>query len=278
MQQNRFHKNIAIIIGSCLLLCIWGSCKDAPEEEPTEKNNFSPSFLNYTIIRTYPHDTTAFTEGLLFSDGELYESTGSPEYLSQTESMFGKVNLETGTIKVLNRLDKRKHFGEGICILNGRIYQLTYQSRICFVYDLKTLKKIAELPLPAKEGWGLTTDGKQLIMSDGSYNLYFIDPAAFSVNHKIEVNENGILQNQLNELEYVEGTVFANIWNSNLIVKIDVNTGRIVGKLDLTTIASEVKHLYPHALEMNGIAYNIESKTFLITGKMWPLYYELKVE
>lgn len=233
--------------------------------------------ISFEYIDSYPHDTTSFTEGLLIYNGKLYESTGSPEYLPQTRSLFGIVNLTTGQIETKVEIDRTKYFGEGIAFLNHKAYQLTYKSKIGFVYELPTFKKVKEFVIPSREGWGLTTDGKYLIMSDGSYQLKYIDPQTMQVIKTINVTENGGAKENLNELEYIKGYIFANIWTTTIVVKIDPNDGKVIGKFDLADYAFDSKSLYYGSLEMNGIAYDsIEDKTY-VTGKLWPKIYVIKL-
>ena len=232
--------------------------------------------LNYSIENQYPHDITSFTEGLLFQDHKLYESTGGADNLPQAISLFGEVDLKTGKILVIAELDKTGYFGEGIVFLNGKIYQLTYKNQIAFIYDSKSFKQIGTFNYANREGWGMTTDGKYLIMSDGTSYLTYLDPTNYSVVKTLDVAENGYVFEKLNELEYIKGFIYANIWTTNTIVKIDPKTGDIVGKLDLTALAQDSKSKNPDALEMNGIAYDSLTNKILVTGKLWPNMYEIK--
>ena len=170
------------------------------------------------------------------------------------------------------------YFGEGIVILNNKIYQVTYTTQIGFVYDLKTFKKIGQFNYANKEGWGLTTDGKVLIMSDGTMNLTFIDPETFNVIKTMSVSENGYGLDNINELEYINGYIYANVWMNNNIVKIDAQSGKVLAKINLNPLLEEAKASHPSSLEMNGIAYDSLSKRFLVTGKFWPTVYEIKFE
>jgi len=233
--------------------------------------------IDFTFIKSYPHDTTSFTEGFLIHDGQLYESTGATSDLTQTKSLLGIVDLTTGKIDIKVEIDRLKYFGEGITILNGKVYQLTYKTKIGFVYDATTFKKIRDFSFSNKEGWGLTTDGTNLIMSDGTYELTYLDAITLQPIKKITVTENGSVKENLNELEYIKGYIFANIWTTNTIVKINPEDGRIIGRLDLTPLHNDSKGLYPGSLEMNGIAYDSVSNRIFVTGKMWPKIYELKI-
>ncbi len=233
--------------------------------------------INYKYIKSYPHDTTSFTEGLLIHDGKLYESTGATNDLPQTRSLFGHVDLSTGKIIIKVEIDRQKYFGEGITFLAGKVYQLTYKSKIGFIYDAKTFKQIGEFTIPTKEDWGLTTNGKELIMSDGTNMLTYLDSSNLSIVKILPVTENGTATNNLNELEYFNDNIYANLWTSNTILKIDPNNGAIIGKLDLTSFASEARSIYPGSLEMNGIAYDSLSDKVFVTGKLWPKIYEIVV-
>jgi glutamine cyclotransferase len=234
--------------------------------------------IDFAYINSYPHDTTSFTEGFFINNGKLYESTGASRELLQTKSLFGIVDLTTGKIDTKVEIDRKKYFGEGIAFLNGKIYQLTYKTKIGFVYDATTFKKIIDFTFPSKEGWGLTTDGTSLIMSDGTYELTYLDPITFQTVKKVSVTENGCVKDYLNELEYINGYIFANIWTTNTIVKINPTNGQIVGKLDLTSLYEESKYIFPGSLEMNGIAYDSVENRIFVTGKLWPKIYELQID
>jgi glutamine cyclotransferase len=233
--------------------------------------------ITYSLVSTYPHDVNAFTEGFLFHEGKLFESTGAPENLPQTKSLFGIVDLKNGKIDTKVEIDKSIYFGEGISILNNKIYQLTYKNQTAFVYDSKTYKPIGKFSYQNREGWGLTNDGKNLIMSDGSNYLTYFDQN-FNVTKTLDVSENGYAVDYLNELEYIHGFIYANIYQSHEIVKIDPSTGNVVGKLDLTSLFQTSKTKDINSLETNGIAYDSISDKILVTGKMWPSMYEIKFQ
>jgi len=245
---------------------------DAPEsEEPTLKP------LTYSFVNSYPHDTTAFTEGLVIQEGKLYESTGSPEDMPSTRSIIGVVDKATGEIDVKVEIDRRKYFGEGIVFLNGKLYQLTYVNKLGFVYDAKTFKKIGEFRYANKEGWGLTTDGTHLIMSDGTDKITYLDPETYNVVKTLTVTSTYGPVKYLNELEYIKGFIFANAYTTNVLVKIDPNTGRIIGKIDLTRLAEQAHAKYRGSMEMNGIAYDASDNTVYFTGKMWPYIFQIQI-
>jgi glutamine cyclotransferase len=268
----------------CLLACVvfgsYSCTPDKPKENvvvpPLEDNTPKIPEIKYSVENQYPHDINSFTEGFLFHEGKLFESTGSPENLPQTKSVFGPVDLQNGKIDVKAEIDRNTYFGEGIVFLNGKIFQLTYKNQTGFIYDGKTYKNIGKFNYTNREGWGLTTDGKHLIMSDGTNYLTFMDPTNFSVVKTLDVAENGRVQEHLNELEYIKGYIYANIWTTTNVVKIDPNTGDIVGKIDLSALLYESKVKNPDALETNGIAYDSVSNKVMVTGKLWPTIYEIK--
>jgi glutamine cyclotransferase len=225
---------------------------------------------DYKVVRSYPHDTQAFTEGLLYRDGYLYESTGL-----NGKSSIRKVDLASG--KVLQSKDiPPQYFGEGLTVWGDTLVGLTWQTQTGFVFDLKTFELKSQFAYPG-EGWGLTHNGKELIMSDGTATLRFLDPKTFLEVRRIKVTADGIAVNQLNELEVVEGEILANIWHTNTIARIDPATGKINGWIDFGK-------LYPDAGKgsngenvMNGIAYDADKKRLFVTGKLWPKIYEVKI-
>jgi glutaminyl-peptide cyclotransferase len=270
------HKHMAITrILFFMITFLISACNDA--SDTGGKTSVSIPAIHYAYCKSYPHDTTSFTEGFLIHGGELYESTGATGDLPQTRSLFGTVDLMTGKINRKVELDREKYFGEGIAFLNGKVFQLTYKTKVGFIYDGTTFEKTSEFTFPSKEGWGMTTDGKSLIMSDGTNTITFLDPNTLQVIKTIAVSENGYVKEHLNELEYIKGYIYANIWATNTIVKIDPENGAVVGALNLTSLADEVKSIYPGSLEMNGIAYDSIADKVLVTGKLWPKIYEIKI-
>ena len=249
---------------------------DSTGKETLNKVNTAAPLINYALVNTYPHDTTSYTEGLLIHEGKLYESTGSPENMPQTRSLFGVVDLLTGNIKKEVEIDGKKYFGEGISFLNGRVYQLTYKNKVGFIYDAKTFHQTGEFSIPATEGWGMTTDGLHLIMSDGTSKLTWLDPSDLKPIKTINVSDEKGTVTKINELEFINNFVYANIYETNSIIKIDPSTGIVKGRLDLSSLANEAKSRHPGSLEMNGIAYDSVSHTTFITGKMWPIIYEIQ--
>lgn len=261
-----------------LLSLLVGCTNNTEPSETTDtagSETGSAPLINYTVRNTYPHDTTSFTEGLLVHKGQLYESTGAAQGMPQTRSLFGVVDLGTGKINTKAELDREKYFGEGITFLNGKVYQLTYQSKVGFVYDDKSFQQIGQFTFPSKEGWGMTTDGHSLIMSDGTSNLTYLNPSTYQVEKSLPVTDTNGAVTQLNELEYINGFLYANVYTTNRIVKIDPASGQVVSRLDLSSLAQEVKVKYPGSLEMNGIAYDSTRKSIYVTGKMWPHIYEI---
>jgi glutamine cyclotransferase len=231
--------------------------------------------INYAVKKTYPHDTTSFTEGLLVHEGLIYESTGSPEDMLQTRSLFGDIDLATGRINIKAELDRDEYFGEGIVFLNGKVYQLTYQDKKGFVYDAKTFKKIGEFEFPSEEGWGMTTDGNYLIMSDGSNIITYLDPVDFKAIRTINVHTDKGPVTNVNELEFIDRFIYANVYETNTIIKIDTSTGKVAGRLELGSLAAEAKSKYRGSMELNGIAYDSVLRKVYVTGKMWPDLYEI---
>lgn len=244
-------------------------------EKNEDRISNSPSLIPFALISKFSHDVTAFTEGFTFENGVLYESTGSPNELPQTKSIVGVVNLSNGKIDTKIELNKEKYFGEGISFLKDKLYQLTYLNNICFVYDSKSFKKIAEHRFLNKEGWGLTTDGKNLIMSDGTNKLTYIDPTNFKPIKTMQIFESGIARDSLNELEYINGYIYANVWMNNYICKIDTSTGNVVGKIDLNSIALYEKLTNKNCDVLNGIAYDSSKNKIYVTGKLWKNIYQI---
>ena len=222
-----------------------------------------------------PHDTTSFTEGLLVHDRQLFESTGSPVDQLQTKSVFGSIDPKTGKINAKAELDKHKYFGEGIAFFKDKIYQLTYKNQVGFIYDAKTYKQLGQFSFQNKEGWGMTTDGTHIIMSDGTNVLTYLDPANLKVIKTINVSNGGYAEDFLNELEYIHGYIYANIWTKNYIVKIDPGDGKVVGLLDLSSLTAEAKNNHSNSEVMNGIAYDSISDKIYVTGKLWPTIYQI---
>lgn len=222
----------------------------------------APALYTYQVVATYPHDPKAFTQGLVWDNGVLYESTGL-----KGQSSLRRVDLKTGRV-LQRRVVNSRYFAEGLALLNNQLIQLTWQEKTGFVYDRRTFRQVRTFRYET-EGWGLTHDGKQLIMSDGSATLRYLDPKTFAVVRTITVNENGRPISQLNELEYVKGEIFANVWQTNLVAQIDPATGRVVGWIDLSTLLSESERAKTDVL--NGIAYDPKGDRLFVTGKLLSL-------
>ena len=236
--------------------------------EPSTNSNVIPVYT-YKVVNTYPHDRSAFTEGLVFEDGLLYEGTGLCGY-----STLRRVKLETGEILQICELPPQ-FFGEGVTIYGNKIIQLTWQSHIGFVYDKYSLKLLQEFDYP-DEGWGITHDGKHLIMSDGTSTLHFLDPETFEEISQIEVSANNIPITRINELEYIQGEIYANIWQTERIARIDPLTGHVVGWIDLKGILSPKDDSETFDV-LNGIAYDVKKNRLFVTGKFWPKLFEIEL-
>ncbi|MCK5029628.1 MAG: glutaminyl-peptide cyclotransferase [Bacteroidales bacterium] len=232
------------------------------------KSDIIPDLYTCKLVKTYPHDKSAFTQGLIYEDGIMYEGTGQ-----RKESVLKKIDFETG--KLISELSlPAEYFGEGITIFKDKIIQLTWTSQTGFVYDKKSFKLITTLKYPT-QGWGITTDGKSLIMSDGSHNIHFLDPEYFNETGKVEVYDNKGLVDSLNELEYINGLVYANVFQTKEIIAFDPETGKVVKRIDCSSIVPKgYKNEQNNVL--NGIAYDKENDRYFITGKRWPELYEVQ--
>src|SRR5579863_1341029 len=223
----------------------------------------------YRIVHTYPHDAHAFTQGLVFVDGHLYESTGI-----NGQSSLRMVDLETGRALQEQPVDA-KYFGEGLTAWGSTLVQLTWQSHVALVYDRFSFRLLRTFSYDG-EGWGLTQDGKTLILSDGTATLRFFDPATFKEVRRVRVEDRGQPVTYLNELEYVEGQVYANIWHSDRIARISPRTGRVLGWIDLKGLLPASEHASPEAV-LNGIAWDPAGRRLFVTGKLWPKLFEIEV-
>ncbi|MGB7264812.1 MAG: glutaminyl-peptide cyclotransferase [Terracidiphilus sp.] len=223
----------------------------------------------YRVIHTYPHDPQAYTQGLLYQDGHLYESTGL-----NGRSSLRMEDLETG--RVLQRADvPDKYFAEGLASWGSTLIQLTWQSHIAFVYDRFSFRLLRTFHYQG-EGWGLTQDGRNLILSDGTANLRFLDPQTFREVRRIVVKDQGVPVTQLNELEYVRGEIYANVWHTDRIARISPATGRVLGWIDLAGLLPPDQRSDPEAV-LNGIAYDATHNRLFVTGKLWPKLFEIRV-
>lgn len=245
------------LLNILLITFLFASCADKDVES-----------YHLEVVAEYPHDVEAYTQGLFFNDGKLYESTGRNGF-----STFRRVDLETGD--VLHRIDfSNKYFIEGSVMFGDNLYVLTWESRVAFVYDANTLEFKTSWKYP-REGWGLTTDGKQLIASDGSSLLYFMD-GNFKVERKVMVKLDDRPVRWLNELEYINGKIWANVYTTDEIVIINPKDGRVEGIIDCRGLLPASLRT-PDTDVLNGIAYNPETKKIYLTGKNWPKLYEVKL-
>lgn len=230
-----------------------------------------PKKYGYQIVNNYPHLKTSYTQGLQFYNGFLYEGTGN-----NGESEVLKINLSTGDVLQKYKLDDL-YFGEGITILNDKIYQLTYRAQKCFIYNVSDFALIDSFQFRSKEGWGLTNDGTNLIMSNGTHLLTWINPIDFSIVKTLQVaNDKGLVK-YLNELEYINGTIYANVYTTDIIVQIDPETGKILSEINLNGILNLYKNPSEKIDYLNGIAYDKENNRLFITGKWWPRLFEIKL-
>jgi glutamine cyclotransferase len=260
--QMRIFYAVSLAVLSIYLI----SCNSSDAPPPYKEAPPVPS-LSYSVISTMPHDTGNFTEGLEFYNNTLLESTGQygSSKLLQTEPATGKVLKQV----VLDP----KYFGEGISVLHDTLFQMTYQEHVVFVYTVKDFKKVKELPLSG-EGWGMTNDGKNLIVSNGSTSLFYYDPSNFHLVKEVPVTENDTPITDINELEYIDGFIYANQWHYNYIFKIDPASGKVVAKADLTDLVK--KNQKSNEDVLNGIAYNPSTKKIYVTGKNWPQIFEVQ--
>jgi len=220
-------------------------------------------------VKSFPHDRTAFTQGLEYRGGILYEGTGLVG-----RSSLRKINLDTG--RVLQKFDvPPPYFGEGITVLKDQIFEITWQSQTGFVYDKSTFRIIRSFNYPG-EGWGLTNDGKQIYMSDGSSQIRIWDPASLKETRRITVKDGSREVTQLNELEFVRGEILANVWQTDRIARISPADGKVLGWIDLTGILDKAERLDPQAV-LNGIAYDAVGDRLFVTGKLWPRIFEIKL-
>lgn len=273
MKRSLFIFFVYLIVIACN-----NSSNTVPNEDINTSNSntiSAPEQLNYSIVNIFPHDTSSYTQGLEWNDNTLFEGTGL-----KGKSVLYKMDSKLNQIGQKIKLDKA-YFGEGITIFKDKIYQLTWEEHKVIVYDAKTLKKIEDLNWPY-EGWGLTHNDTALIVSTGSSNLYFVDPTTFTIKKTVGVFNQFGYQNMINELEYIDGKIFANIYGQNDIIVIDPNSGRIINKIDCSNLLAQSKVTYnPLSLDggyvLNGIAYKKTSNTLFLTGKCWPVIVEIKL-
>ena len=258
--KSRYLTLILVVI-SVIVFCVAAFILVSDNPVVSEPANYI-----YTVVNVYPHDQNAFTQGLVFEDGTLYEGTG---LLGQ--STLRRVDLETGNVAQFSELPDDL-FGEGITIFYNKIIQLTWQNHTGFVYDKNSFDLLQEFTY-STEGWGITHDGNNLIMSDGSANLYFLDPETFQIIYKIEVIDKEPVT-RLNELEYIGERVYANIWMTEKIVIINPETGQVTGWINLEGLKAAE---HPTANVLNGIAYDTRTDRLFVTGKLWSNLYEIEL-
>jgi len=263
--MNRFFKTL--VIGLLVLTGVFSIYRYS-NLEPSTNSKVIPVYT-YKVVNVYPHDRSAFTEGLVFEDGFLYEGTGL-----HGNSTLRRVKLETGEILQIYKLPPH-FFGEGVTIYGDKIIQLTWRSHTGFIYDKYSFKLLQEFNYP-HEGWGITHDGKHLIMSDGTSTLHFLDPETFVEIYQIEVTANDIPVTGINELEYIQGEIYANIWLTELIARIDPLIGQVVGCIDLKGILSSEDNSETVDV-LNGIAYDAKDSRLFVTGKFWPKLFEIEL-
>ena len=258
-----------ILVISTLAIALLGSgCSSAETGVPTEISvNSQVESCSYQIVNTYPHDANAFTQGLVYYEGDLYEGTGL-----NGRSSLRLVDLETGKVLQITNLDD-EYFGEGITLFKDQLIQLTWRSQVGFVYDRESFAKLQEFAYTT-EGWGLTHDGENLIMSDGSDRLFFLDPETFEEVRQISVRDRDQPVDKLNELEYINGEIYANVWMSDRIARINPETGQILGWIDLAGLVDPALAANRDAV-LNGIAYDSENDRLFVTGKLWSNLFEI---
>ena len=236
----------------------------------TARSSAAVPVYGYEVVNTYPHDPQAFTQGLIFQDGAFIESTGLERH-----STLRRVELQTG--KVLQKVDVPPYFfAEGMTLFNGKIYQLTWKGEKGFVYDPKTFEKTGEFKYTG-EGWGLTHDADSLILSDGSDKIRFIDPNTYEVKRTISIRDAGRAIEEINELEYVKGEIYANVWHQDRIARIDPADGHVTGWIDLSGLLKPGDVTDEEAV-LNGIAYDEQGDRLFLTGKLWPKIFEIKLK
>lgn len=256
---------VKILIPLCCISLIVFSCSSARVAHQSDRQ-----VIPYRVTGIFPHDTKAFTQGLVMHQGNVYESTGLKK-----RSWIAKVDLETGEQHKKVELEKQ-YFGEGITILHDKLYQLTWKHHKGFIYDLHTFQQIGTFSYPFR-GWGMTTDHQHLIISDGTDKIYYLDTLHFNTVKTLSIREDNKKVRRLNELEFMEGYIFANQWKKNVILIIDPASESVVGKIDMSPVVRAIKRSYKKANTLNGIAYDKDTKNILITGKYWPKAYMIQL-
>lgn len=255
--------------GSVLALMVLLVTLEVLGQSSSSRGKNRPSEYTFEVVRQLPHDTTAFTQGFTYYNGFFYEGTGR-----EGRSSLRQVDPETG--RLLRKTDLAPDlFGEGVTVLGNKVIQLTWLSHVGFVYDLVDFRLVRTFKYSG-EGWGLTTDGRELFMSDGSAEIRVLDASTFAEKRRINVSDGGKPLDQLNELEFVEGEIYANLWHSDRIARISPQTGRVVGWIDLTGLLGPFYKREAEAV-LNGIAYDSKGKRLFVTGKLWPKVFEIRV-
>ena len=276
--MGRYIAKIKSCRGCAIFLCacFFATCNQTatppiPGADSSASESALPAVYSYLVVNTYLHDPNAFTQGLVFEDGIFYEGTGQ-----YGASGIRKVAPATGEVLVEKRLSEQ-YFGEGIAVFGDRLYQLTWKAGICFVYDKNTFALQTQFSYPT-EGWGLTHDGEKLLMSDGTNIIYFRHPDTFQEMGRIEVTDIAGPVHYLNELEYIEGQLFANVWRTDRIVRIDPKTGAVTGWIDLTGLLPAADRSQHRVDVLNGIAYDARADRLFVTGKWWPKVFEIRLD
>lgn len=255
-----------VAVSSLVTSCNSGATTPPPTPPVSKK---APQY-GYEVVHVYPHDPEAFTQGLIFREGKILESTGQ-----EGRSTLRSVDLDSG--QVIKKVDVApQYFAEGVTLLDGKLYQLTWQHQLGFIYDYLTFNKIGQFTYEG-EGWGLTNDGSYLILSDGSSRLRFIDPSSFRVVRTITVTDDGKSIRDLNELEYINGEIYANIWHDQRIATINPQTGAVTAWIDLSGILRKTEAPNEEAV-LNGIAVDETTGRLFVTGKLWPKLFEIKIK
>lgn len=257
------------------------ACNQKPSENTADSavvavKTTAPKNLTYKVTGTLPHDTAAYTEGFELRGNKLYEGTGTLE-----NSFVSIADTATGKVDKKYPVKDKTIYGEGITILNGQLFQLSYQNHIAYVYDLKNPAKITGTFKWPYEGWGMTNDGKNIYVSVGSSIIYKLDPKTFAVTGQIQVTDDLGTVDQLNELEYVDGFIYVNKWQTTKILKVEVKTGSVVGVIDCFGLLSQYAPGYTPKSEdsvLNGIAWDSTRQLLYVTGKNWPLIFKLKLD
>jgi glutamine cyclotransferase len=265
--MSRAMRTALLLFIAALASC--GAQQESPPATPAPAPQPVASY-GYRVVATYPHDPAAFTQGLIYRGGVLIEGTGQ-----EGQSSIRKVELRTGQVLQKRDLEAR-HFGEGITDWDGRLYQLTWRSQTGFIYDIETFEPVREWSYRG-EGWGLTRNDEFIIMSDGTADLRFLNPETLEEDHRITVTLDGRGLPNLNELEWIDGEIWANVWTTDLVVRIDPETGRVLGRIDLSGLLTSDERIAFRTDVLNGVAYDAEGGRIFVTGKYWPKLFEIEL-